>query len=141
MPNFLFPTYATQTLKKTLGNATLAAETSVETAKSVKYIASNTSELLTTANSATKALGSGYGLALAGAFAIDAIFEKNAYSRCMFSIGCGLAAVVSVNSAISAFNVSAGLSPVALLFSSTGSACYWLGRKANKLARAGDIPA
>ena len=32
MPNFLFPTHATETLEQTLDNATIAANTSVETA-------------------------------------------------------------------------------------------------------------
>jgi hypothetical protein len=35
MPISLFPTHATETLEQTLGNATLAANTSAETAQSV----------------------------------------------------------------------------------------------------------
>ena len=82
MPNFLFPTNATETLEQTLGNATIAANTSVETAQSV-----------------------GYGVALTGASAIDAFTAKNTYSRCMFGVGYGLGALGTVSSALTAFNI------------------------------------
>ena len=60
MPNLLFPTHATKTLEQTLGNATIAANTSVETAQSVGYAATNASTFLTTVNTGTKALSVGY---------------------------------------------------------------------------------
>lgn len=66
----LFPTHATETLERTLGNAMIAAHTSVETAQSVGYVASNASAFLTTVNTGTKALSIGYGVALTGASAI-----------------------------------------------------------------------
>ena len=74
MPNLFFPTHATETLEQTLGNLTIAANTSVETAQSVgyAYAASNASTFLTTVNTGTKALSVGYGVALTGASAIDA---------------------------------------------------------------------
>ena len=118
MPNFLFPTNATETLEQTLGNATIAANTSVETAQSV-----------------------GYGVALTGASAIDAFTAKNTYSRCMFGVGCGLGAAGTVSSALTAFNISVGLGPVAMVSGAAGTAFYWLGRKVNALGRVGDIPA
>lgn len=59
MPNFIFPTYATETLEQTLGNARIAANTSFETAKSVGYTASNASTFLTTVNPGAKALSGG----------------------------------------------------------------------------------
>lgn len=40
---------------------------------------------------------------------------KNTYSRCMFGIGYGLGAAGTVSSAFTAFNLSVGLSPVAVL--------------------------
>ena len=91
MPNFLFPTHATETLEQTLGNATIAANTSVETAQSVGYAASG--------------------------------------------------AAGTVSSALTAFNISVGLGPVAMVSGAAGTAFYWLGKKANALARVGDIPA
>ena len=136
-----FPTHATETLEQTLGNATIAANKSVETAQSVGYAASNASTLMTTVNTGTKALSLGYGVALTGASAMDAITAKNSYSRCMFGVGCGLGAVGTVSSALTAFNVSVGLSPAALVSGAAGSAFYWLGRKANAMARIADIPA
>ena len=69
MPNFLFPPHATETLEQALGNATIAANTSVETALSV-----------------------GYGVALTGASEIDAFTAKNTYLSCMFDVSCGLGA-------------------------------------------------
>lgn len=141
MPNFLFPTHATETLEQTLGNATIAANTSVETAQSVGYAASNASAFLTTVNTGTKALSVGYGVALTGASAIDAFTAKNTYSRCMFGVGCGLGAAGTVSSALTAFNISVGLGPVAMVSGAAGTAFYWLGKKVNALARVGDIPA
>ena len=135
------PTHATETLEQTLGNATIAANSSVETAQSIGYAASNASTFLTTVNTGTKALSVGYGVALTGASAMDAVTAKNSYSRCMFGVGCGLGAVGTVSSALTAFNVSVGLSPVALVSGAAGSAFYWLGRKANAIARIADIPA
>ena len=61
-----FKTYATETLDQTLGNVTIAANTSVETAQSVGYAASNASTFLTIVNTGTKALSLGYGVALTG---------------------------------------------------------------------------
>lgn len=140
---FLIPTHATEMLEQTLGNATIAANN----AKSVGFIASNgfcasnASSFLTTVNSGTKALSLGYGIALTGASAIDAVAAKNTCSRCLFGIGCGLGAVGTVSSALTAFNVSVGLSPVALVSGAAGTAFFWLGRKVNAVARIGDIPA
>lgn len=132
MPMF-FPTHATETLEQTLGNVTIAATRSVETASKAG--------LLTTLNSGTKAFSLSYGVALTGASAIDAVTAKNSYSRCMFSIGCGLGAVGTVTSAFTAFNISVVLSPVALVSGATGTAFYWLGRKVNAMARIADVPA
>lgn len=87
---WLFPTHATETLEQTLGNATIAANTSL--ILQLKYATFNISTLLTTLNTGTKAISVGYGVALAGASAIDAVTAKNTYSRCMFGIGCGLEA-------------------------------------------------
>ena len=47
----------------------------------------------------------------------------------------------TVSSALTAFNISAGLGPVALVCGSAGSAFYWSGRKANSIARIAAIPA
>jgi hypothetical protein len=55
MPNFLFPTHAT-------GNATIAANNSVETAQSLGYAASNASTFLSTLNTGIKAVSVGYGI-------------------------------------------------------------------------------
>ena len=137
MANFLFPTHATETLEQTLGNATIAASTSVEIAQSV----SNVSAFLTTVNTGTKVLSVSYGVALTGASAIDAFKAKNTCSRCMFGIGCSLGAAGIASSALTAFNGSVGLAPVAMVSSGVGTAFYWLGRKVNALARVGDIPA
>ena len=137
MANFLFPTHATETLEQTLGNATIAASTSVEIAQSV----SNVSAFLTTVNTGTKVLSVSYGVALTGASAIDAFTAKNTYSRCMFGIGCSLGAAGIASSALTAFNGSVGLAPVAMVSSGVGTAFYWLGRKVNALARVSDIPA
>lgn len=139
MPMFV-PTYATETLEQTLGNATIAANSSVETAQSIGFAASNASTFLTTLNTGTKALSVGYGVALTGASAIDAFTAKNTYSRCMFGLGCGFGAAGTVSSALTAFNISAGLAPVAMVSVAAGSAFYWLGRKVNALARISDIP-
>jgi len=38
------------------------------------------------------------------------------------------------------FNVSTGLNPLAFVSATSGSAFYWLGKKANKMARLADIP-
>jgi hypothetical protein len=138
---FLFPTHATETLEQTLGNATLAANTSAETAQSLGYAASNASSFLTTVNTGTKAFSVGYGVALTGASAIDAVTAKNTYSRCLFGLGCCFGAAGTVSSTLTAFNISAGLAPVAMVSSAAGTAFYWLGRKVNALARVGDIPA
>lgn len=140
MPMFL-PTHATETLEQTLGNATIAANKSIETSQSLGYAASNASALLTTVNTGAKALSVGYGIALTGASALDAVTAKNSYSRCMFGVGCGLGAVGTASSALTAFNISVGLGPVALVSATAGSAFYWLGRKANAMARIADIPA
>ena len=64
---------------------------------------------------------------------MDAFTAKNSYSRCLFGIGCGLGAVGTVTSALTAFNVSVGLGPAALVSRAAGSAFYWLGRKVNAL--------
>lgn len=72
---------------------------------------------------------------------MDAFTAKNTCSRCLFGIGCGLGAAGTVSSALTAFNVSAGLGPIALVSGAAGSAFYWLGRKANLIARIADIPA
>ena len=138
---WLFPTHATETLEQTVGNATIAADKSVEAAQSAAYIASNTSTFLTTLNTGTKALSVGYGVALTGASAVDAITAKNTYSRCMFGVGCGFGIAGTVSSALTAFNVSVGLGPLAMVSSATGTACLWIGRKVNALARVNDIPA
>ena len=138
---WIFPTHATDTLEQTLGNATIAATKSAETAQSMGYAAANTSTFLTTVNTGTKALSLGYGVALTGASVMDAVTAKNSYSRCMFAVGCGLGAVGTVTSALTVLNVSAALAPVALASEAAGSAFYWLGRKANAIARATDIPA
>ena len=140
MPMFL-PTHATETLEQTLGNATIAASKSIETSQSLGYAASNVSAVLTSVNTGAKALSVGYGIALTGASALDAVTAKNSYSRCMFGVGCGLGAVGTVSSALTAFNVSVGLGPAALVSGAAGSAFYWLGRKANAMARIADIPA
>ena len=140
MPMFL-PTHATETLEQTLGNATIAASKSIETSQSLGYAASNVSAVLTSVNTGAKALSVGYGIALTGASALDAVTAKNSYSRCMFAVGCGLGAVGTVTSALTVLNVSAALAPVALASEAAGSAFYWLGRKANAIARATDIPA
>jgi len=137
----LLPTHATETLEQTLGNATIAADKSVEAARSASYIASNTSGFLTTLNTGIKALSVGYGVALTGASAVDAITAKNTYSRCMFGVGCAFGIAGTASSALTAFNVSVALSPLAMVSSATGTACFWIGRKVNALARVGDIPA
>lgn len=144
MPNFLFPTHATELLEQTLGNATIT----IETAQSVDYASgnaslflANASTFLTTVNTGTKALSVGYGVALTGASAIDALTAKNTYSRCLFAVGCGLGATGTVTSALTAFNISVGLAPVAMVSGAAGTAFYWLGRKVNALGRIGDIPA
>ena len=59
----------------------------------------------------------------------------------MFGVGCGLGAAGTVSSALTAFNVTVGLGPVAMVSVAAGTAFYWLGRKVNMLARVGDIPA
>jgi hypothetical protein len=87
------------------------------------------STLVSIVNTGTKALFVGYGIALTGASAMDAITARNTYSRCMFGVGCGLGAAGTISSALTAFNVSSGL------------AFYWLDRKANAIARIADIPA
>ena len=138
---WMFPTHATETLEQTLGNATIAANNSVETVETIGYAASNVSTFVTTLNTGTKALSVGYGVALTGASAMDAVTAKNSYSRCMFGVGCGLGAVGTVSSALTAFNVSVGLGPAALVSGAAGSAFYWLGRKANAIGRIADIPA
>lgn len=138
---WLLPTHATETLEQTLGNATIAADKSVEAAQSAAYIASNTSTFLTTLNTGTKALFVGYGVTLTGASAVDAITAKNPYSRCMFGVGCGFGIAGTISSALTAFNVSVGLGPLTMVSSATGTACFWVGKKVNALARVGDIPA
>lgn len=79
---WLMPTHATETLEQTLGNATIAANNSAKTFQSLGYAASNASTFLSTVNTSTKALSVGYGVALTGASAIDALTAKNTYSRC-----------------------------------------------------------
>jgi hypothetical protein len=138
---WLIPTHATETLEQTLGNATIAATNSAKTVESLGYAASNASTFLSTVNAATKALSVGYGVALTGASAIDAITAKNTYSRCLFGLGCGCGVVGTVSSAVTSLNITAGLAPVALVSGAAGSAFYWLGRKANAIARIADIPA
>ena len=97
--------------------------------------------MLQTVNTGTKALSVCYGVALTGASAIDAFTAKNTYSRCMFGVGCGLGAVGTVTSALTAFNISVRLGPAAMVSGAAGTAFYWLGRKGNGFARLGDIPA
>lgn len=138
---WLVPTHATETLEQTLGNATIAANNSAKTVESLGYAASNLSTIASTVNTGTKALSVGYGIALTGASAIDAITARNTYARCMFGVGCGLGAVGTISSALTTFNVSVGLGPVALVSGAAGSAFYWLGRKTNAIARIADIPA
>lgn len=139
--NWIFPTHATETLEQTLGNATIAANNSIETVETIGYAASNLSTFISTVNTGTKALSVGYGVALTGASAMDAVTAKNSYSRCMFGMGCTLGAVGTASSIFTAFNVSVGLGPVALVSGAAGSAFYWLGRKANAIGRIADIPA
>ena len=119
------PTYATETLEQTLGNATIAANYSVQTAQSIGFAASNASTFLRTLNTGTKYLSVGYGVALTGASAIDAFTAKNTYSRCMFrfSVGCGLGTAGTISSALTTFNISVGLGPVAMV-SAVSSGCY-----------------
>ena len=138
---WLVPTHATETLEQTLGNATIAASNSAKTAESLGYAASNASTFLSTVNTGTKALCVGYGVALTGASAMDAITAKNTYSRCLFGLGCGCGAVGTISSAAASFNIAVGLAPVALVSGAAGSAFYWLGKKANAIARIADIPA
>jgi len=123
--SWLVPTHATETLEQTLGNATIAANNSAKTVESLGFAASNFSTLVSTVNTGTKALSVGYGVALTGAAAIDAVTARNTYSRFMFGVGCGLGAVGTISSALTAFNVSVGLSPVALVSGAAGSAFYW----------------
>ena len=59
----------------------------------------------------------------------------------MFGVGCGLRAAGIVSSILTAFSISIGLRPVALVSGASGTAFYWLVRKVNALARVGDIPA
>lgn len=141
LSSIFLPTHATATLEQTLGNATIAADNSVKLVENCVYGASNASTFLTTVNTGTKALSVGYGIALTGASAMDAVKAKNTYSRCLFGVGCTLGAVGTVSSAVSSLNISAPLAPIALVSSGAGSACYWLGRKANAIARIADIPA
>jgi len=72
---------------------------------------------------------------------MDAVTTRNTYSRYMFGVGYRLGAAGTVSSAFTAFNVSAGLGPVALVSEAARSAFYWLSRKANAIARIADIPA
>ena len=134
---WLLPAHTTETLEQTLGNATIIADKSIEAA----YIASNTSAFLTTLNTGTKALSVGYGVALTGASAVDAITAKNTDSRCMFGVGFGFGIAGTVSSALTAFNVSVGLGPLAMVSSATEKIYFWVGRKVNAVARVGDIPA
>jgi hypothetical protein len=138
---WLIQTYATETIEQTLGNATIAANNSAKTVESLGYAASNASTFLSTVNNGTKALSVGYGVALTGASAMDTITAKNTYSRCLVGLGCGCGAVRTVSSAVTSLNITAGLAPVALVSNAAGSAFYWLGRKANAIARIADIPA
>jgi hypothetical protein len=134
------PTHATEMLEQTLGNATIAANSSVKTAEHCIYVASN-STFLSTLNTGTKALSVSYGIALTGASAMDAITAKNTYSRCLFGVGRGFGILGTASSAVTSFNITAGLAPIALVSSGAGSAFYWLGKKANAIARITDIPA
>jgi len=138
---WLIPTHATETLEQTLGNATIAANNSAKTVESLGYAASNVSTIVSTVNTGTKALFVSYGVALTGAAAMDAVTTRNTYSRYMFGVGYRLGAAGTVSSAFTAFNVSAGLGPVALVSEAARSAFYWLSRKANAIARIADIPA
>ena len=126
-----------ETLEQALGNATIAADKSAEAVQSAAYIASNTSVFLTTLNTGTKALSVGYGVGLKAASAT----AKNTYSYCMFGVDCGFGIAGTVSFALTAFNVSVGLGPLAMVSFATGTACFWIGRKVNALARVGDIPA
>lgn len=51
---------------------------------------------------------------------------------------CGVADIVS--SGISVFNNTIGLTAFGIAFSAAGSAFCWLGRKANYIAHAADLP-
>jgi len=138
---WLIPTHATETLEQTLGNATIAANNSAKTVESLGYAASNVSTIVSTVNTGTKALSVGYGIVLTGAAAMDAVTARNTYSRCMFGMRCGLGTAGTISSAFTAFNVSAGLGPVVLVSRAARSTFYWLGKKANTIARIVDIPA
>jgi len=59
----------------------------------------------------------------------------------MFGVGCGFVGTTTISSGLTAFNISIGLAPITMVSSDTGTAFYWLSRKANKLRRTGDIPA
>ena len=83
----------------------------------------------------------GYGVSLTGASTIDAFTAKNTYSRCMFGFGCNVGVAGTVSSAITVFNISVGLGPVAMFSGMAGTAFYWLGRKVNALAIVVNIPA
>lgn len=127
--SYIFPT-----------NATAAADNSAKIVESIGYRTSNLSALASVVNTGTKPLSLGYGIALTGASAIDAVTAKNTYSRYLFRLGCGFGAVGTASSAVTAFNSSVGLGPVALVSGAAGSAFYSLDKKTNGIARIADIP-
>lgn len=129
---WLLQTNLTETLQRTLGDPTLAAQKSV-------YISSNISA--TTLNTGRKEFYLGYGLALTGASAVDTITVKNTYIRCMFGVGYGFGIAGTISSSLTAFNLSVGLAPFAIISFATGTACFWIGRKVNSLTIVGAIPA
>jgi hypothetical protein len=114
------PTYATEAVEATVGNSTV---------------------LLTSLNTGTKSLAFGYGFAITGASALDAISAKNTLSRCLFGVGCACGFVGTVSTAISGFNNTVGLPVFGTYCGAAAGALYWLGRKANIGGRIVNIPA
>ena len=118
LSNYLVPTHATAAVEQTAGNSTL---------------------IVGSINTLTKGLGCGYGVALAGASAFDAFQASNKIATCLFGIGCLCGTVGAVSNGIAVFNTPLGLPALGVVSGTVGGAFYWLGSKANKIARAADL--
>jgi hypothetical protein len=98
------------------------------------YIAGNTSLLVSNTNLLIKGGAFGYGVAITGAAAFDALTAPTITSKCFFGVGCLCEAAGTITTGLSLFNSTVGLPPVGMVCESASVAFFWLGRRSNQAA-------
>lgn len=99
------------------------------------WAAGNTSLALTNLNVVSKGACTAYGLALAGACAVDAYTSPSLPAKCLFGIGgvCGFAGAIS--SGISIFNNTLQIPAFGVALGSVSTAAFQTAKRVNQAAR------